>query len=147
MGISFFLICLGIWGSRFGDLLRDLGICFFSRFVWGFWDLEICCAICLGIWGDLFFFAIRLGIWGFFFSFEICLGIGDLGIRLLFFFRDLFGDFCFALRFVWDLGICFFRDLFGDLGIVFFSVICLGFGDLFLFRDSFGDFGICVFFT
>ena len=78
-----------------------------------------------------------------------------MGIRLLFFFRDLFGfAICvgfgdlFFPRFVWDLGICFFsRDLLRDLGIRDFSfAICSGiWGFASFFRDLFGDLGISFF--
>ena len=84
-----------------------------------------------------------------------------MGIRLLFFFRDLFGDFwfCFAIcvgfgdlffpRFVCGFGDrFFFRDLLRDLGICFFFAICLGiWGFVFALRDLFGDFGDLFFFS
>ena len=148
-GFAFLAICAGIlgFGDFFHDWFGDFGICFFfarfvwgcgdlalfSRFVQGFWDLEICCDLFgdLGGFGDLFV-SICLATLGICFFLRFVWGFGDL--------RDLFGS-------------CFFHDLFGDLGIrALFSAICLGFemvrdllGICFSFlRELFGDLWICL---
>ena len=110
----------------FGDW--DLGICLsFGRFVWGdlggFDDLGFLCVICSGSWG--------------------------FGDSFDFFCRDWFGDFCFASRFVWDLGIwrsVFFPTIYLGIRGLFFFVLCLGIR-LFFSRFVWGFVDLCFFYV
>ena len=136
-----------VWGC--GDLAL------FSRFVQGFWDLEICCDLFgdLGGFGDLsFVFAICLGICFFFMSCSVTWGFGLFFSRFVWGFRDAFAiclGICFSFlpRIVW--GFVFFHELFGELGIWGF-VSCDLFGECgdlgtFFCDDLFGDLMVWVF--
>ena len=125
--ISGFVFLPDLFGNLFFvSSANCLGICFFSRFVWGVWDLGICFLrfdLGFGIYfsSDSFFSRFVLGFVGEF---------GDL-------FRDLFGDVGIWHEFYFFFATCLgiFVQLCDLCGIWRFvvSAICLGIWGSFFF--------------